>query len=584
MDRNSYPGGIWFVDFEFHPQDLREGNLPRVVCMVAREFHTAQIIRLWHTDFAQHPCAPFPTDSTALFVAYYASAEIGCFNVLGWPPPTNVIDLFMVFRNKLNGLPPPAGMQRQGFGLLDALDHYRVPHMSALHKDDMRELCLGGGPWNDQQQRDLLAYCEADVCALAALWPRMQADVDAPRELLRGQYAIALADIECRGVPIDMPTLECLRSRWEDIKAQLIARLDRRYGVYVDGSFSKQRFARYLRRAGLKWPRTGDGNLKLDDDTFRDMARAQPVLQPLHQLRQALSKLRLNTLQVGDDGRNRCMLSMFSAKTGRNQPSTAKFIFGPSAWMRGLIKPPPGKALAYIDWNQQEFGIAAALSNDLAMQQAYASGDPYLTFAKQAGAVPANATKQSHRQERDRFKQCVLAVQYGMHASTLAERIGTHELEAEELLKLHRRTYAQFWSWVETVKAKALFHGRLHTRYGWTLHVGPDRNIRSLVNFPMQATGAEMLRLTCVQLYRDRIGVCAPVHDALLIEADLEDIDAAVAHTQSVMADISRQVLQGFTLTSDAKIIRYPDRYADDRGQVVWNEMMDLVGLPGNKV
>jgi hypothetical protein len=64
------------------------------------------------------------------------------------------------------------------------------------------------------------------------------------------------------------------------------------------------------------------------------------------------------------------------------------------------------------DWEQQEFGIAAALSGDGAMIEAYATGDPYLTFAKQAGAVPPDVTKQSHPKER--FKVCSLGVQYGM--------------------------------------------------------------------------------------------------------------------------------------------------------------------------
>jgi DNA polymerase I len=77
-----------------------------------------------------------------------------------------------------------------------------------------------------------------------------------------------------------------------------------------------------------------------------------------------LSGLRLNDLTVGQDGRNRCMLSAFKSKTGRNQPSNAQYIFGHSVWLRGLIRPEPGYALCYIDWEQQEFGIAAALSGD----------------------------------------------------------------------------------------------------------------------------------------------------------------------------------------------------------------------------
>jgi hypothetical protein len=57
---------------------------------------------------------------------------------------------------------------------------------------------------------------------------------------------------------------------------------------------------------------------------------------------------------------NRTLLSAFRARSGRNAPSNSKFIFGPSVWLRGLIKPAPGYALAYVDWQQQEFGIAAA--------------------------------------------------------------------------------------------------------------------------------------------------------------------------------------------------------------------------------
>src|SRR5215469_12462371 len=108
------------------------------------------------------------------------------------------------------------------------------------------------------------------------------------------------------------------------------------------------------------------------------MARAYPIVAPLLELRSALSQMRPSDLQVGKDGRNRVILSAFQARTGRNQPSNTKFIFGPSVWLRGLIQPVPGYGIAYIDWAQQEFGIAAALSSDPKMMEAYWSGDPYL--------------------------------------------------------------------------------------------------------------------------------------------------------------------------------------------------------------
>jgi hypothetical protein len=342
-------------------------------------------------------------------------------------------------------------------------------------------------------------------------------------------------------------------------------------------TFSTARFAAYLQRAGIPWPRLESGALALDDDTFREMARAYPAVAPLRELRHALGQLRLHELAVGADGRNRCLLSAFGARTGRNAPSNSRFIFGPSTWLRGLIRPGPGRAVAYLDWEQQEFGIAAALSGDTAMQAAYRSGDPYLTFAKQAGAASPDATKQTHGPTRDQFKASVLAVQYGMGELSLAQRIGQSPARARELLALHRQTYPAYWRWSESAVNHAMLLGELHTVFGWRVHVGPDANPRSLANFPMQANGAEMLRLACCLATERGIGVCAPVHDALLIEAAADAIDAAVAETQAAMREASEQVLPNFPLRTEAKIVRHPDRYLDERGRRMWETAWALI-------
>jgi hypothetical protein len=239
---------------------------------------------------------------------------------------------------------------------------------------------------------------------------------------------------------------------------------------------------------------------------------------PLRELRSALSEMRLSDLTVGPDGRNRTMLSAFRASTGRNQPSNTKFIFGPSVWLRGLIKPSPGNGIAYIDWAQQEFGIAAALSGDPRMMEAYRSGDPYLAFAKQAGAAPPEATKATHKAVREQFKACVLAVQYGMGAEALAQRIGQPPIRARELLRLHREAYRVFWNWSDATVDYAMLNGHLRTVFGWQVQVPAAPNDRSLRNFPMQANGAEMLRLACCLAFPSGVGAPQPPSGTLTID------------------------------------------------------------------
>jgi hypothetical protein len=347
--------------------------------------------------------------------------------------------------------------------------------------------------------------------------------------------------------------------------------------VFGPMKFSTERWAEYLTRKGIPWPRLESGALALDDATFRDMARAYPAeVGPIRELRHTLGQLRLNELAVGSDGRNRCLLSAFGAKTGRNTPSNSRFIFGPSTWLRGLIRPALGRAVAYVDWEQQEFGIAAALSGDAAMQAAYRSGDPYLAFAKQAGAVPADATKKTHGHSRDSFKACVLAVQYGMGEVSLAQRIGQCPARARELLALHRQTYPAYWRWSESAVNHAMLLGFLPTVFGWRVHVGPDANARSLANFPMQANGAEMLRLACCLATERGIRVCAPVHDALLVEGDAAGIEAVVGDTQAAMREASAIVLSGFELRTEVWIVRHPDRYMDERGKGMWETVWTI--------
>ena len=342
-------------------------------------------------------------------------------------------------------------------------------------------------------------------------------------------------------------------------------------------TFKTDRFAAFLARHDIPWPLLESGKLDLSDDAFREQARSHPRISPLRELRSALSDLRLNDLAVGCDGRNRTLLSPFRSRTSRNQPSNTRFIFGPSVWLRGLIKPPPGLGIAYVDWAQQEFGIAAALSGDVAMQAAYVSGDPYLAFAKQADAVPPDATKASHSAERELFKACVIGVQYGMEAQSLALRIGQPPIVARDLLRAHRQTYPRFWQWSDAAIDQAMLHGAIHTVFGWPVHVGDRANSRSLRNFPMQANGAEMLRVACCLATERGVEVCAPVHDAVLICAPIQRLEGDIAAMQSAMSEASRAVLAGFEISTDVKIIKWPDRYEDERGRVMWARVCDLV-------
>jgi hypothetical protein len=387
--------------------------------------------------------------------------------------------------------------------------------------------------------------------------------------------------MERLGVPIDVGTFGRLRDRWEEIKAEIVRAVDR-FGFFDGVSFREDRFNAYLMQHNRWWPRFASGRPILDDDTFKSMLAFYPELTPVRKVRSALAETRLfRNLAVGRDGRNRALLSPFGTSTGRNAPSNSRFIFGPSAWARGLIRPDPGIALAYVDYTSQEIAVAGYLSGDRAMIDAYESGrDVYLAFGARARVVPFDATKETHGPERKLFKAVVLGSQYGLGADALAHQIGRSRVEARDLLEVCRRASPEYWRWSAGAVRLAMATGQLHTCLGWATIVRPQTRPTSLLNWPIQAHAAEMLRLACCMLTERGVGVCAPVHDAVLVEAPADRIDAVAAETRAVLAEASGIVLGGPTLGSDAQIVRFPHRLLDDDSRAFWDRLMGYLDAP----
>ena len=142
---------------------------------------------------------------------------------------------------------------------------------------------------------------------------------------------------------------------------------------------------------------------------------------------------------------------------------------------------------------------------------------------------------------------------------------------------MHRRTYPKYWQWSDNNEFISMLGGVIRTCFGWSLHVGPNANPRSLRNFPIQATGSELLRLACCFATERGVTVVAPVHDAVLVEGAIDEIDGVVAATQAAMREASEVVLDGFVLRSKAQIVRHPERLLDDKTLPLWVRVTSVI-------
>jgi hypothetical protein len=138
--------------------------------------------------------------------------------------------------------------------------------------------------------------------------------------------------------------------------------------------------------------------------------------------------------------------------------------------------------------------------------------------------------------------------------------------------------------------------GEIENVFGWPLKVVPDRfgkvNPRTLQNLPVQSAGASILQLACIRLVEADIRLCAPIHDAVLIEGSTEEIvacnevgepilDAKGNYTpgpvakaaQEIMAEAAKDVI-GSRIETDLKAIVHPERFMDPRGERMWEKVM----------
>ena len=181
--------------------------------------------------------------------------------------------------------------------------------------------------------------------------------------------------------------------------------LNRKLGaeVYYQNVFKRRTMLQVMRRNGIPIPidpKTGKESCATR--LIKSMIETYPLLKEYYEDKRMIDALKNLKLEIGADGRNRFWLNPFGTKTGRNNPSTNRSLWGLPHTMRSFMKPPPGMAIAQVDYGAEEIGIAAALSGDPVLKADYLSGDPYRQFAAAALGV-LKPTEQQRQVYKARF-------------------------------------------------------------------------------------------------------------------------------------------------------------------------------------
>ena len=596
---------IWVVDFEYSniggslvPSSVAIKNISPHLKEQQTKFtcfrdKNGKFIKPTENPFedgyeGKHSGGPFYVNSLDLFVGYTWEAESTVFEELGWDHPMHIIDMYVEIKNFWNGY----SNKFKSHSLRDVVDHLGIEHNYLPEdKSNLRQR-LGNDTidWSSTEERkNVERYNIEDVEVTAKLfqyWQPIMTNFDRSEQfetgyweqaLSRGLDADIVGQIDRKGYPIDVAAWDATMRALPDIKQAVIEKAHASSNCFPGGAFSNERFRALLEDKNLisYFPRTVSGKIKTDQEalrTYEDIEEIKLIKEALY----IKNATKLNDLPIDRrDNRAKTNFWIFGAKTGRATPSTSKHILNMAGCFRPFVRATDEASLVTIDYEQQEFGIAAKLSEDPEMLKAYWSKDPYLTLGKQAGVIPQDAEGKDHP-KRAVFKTVCLMTQYGAGAASMASNMKGSIEEAEMALQHHQRVFHIFWQNQEKVMDKFLMDSRLILSDGFNLKIEPGSTFRefgnhrgysenTLRNWPIQSSGCQIMRKALQRLYRRECSLPIGImHDEFIFE-NIMVIDEDFHQHQidkwtTEIVEAANDII-GMPLKTEAKIIKPGERF-----------------------
>ena len=578
----------------------------KVICFVYSDIFTGEVTRKWvygKTDYTPH----FDYENV-LLVTYNATAEIGSYlkNLHG--RPRNIWDAYI----ETSRLYKPMRMGKGALTLLTTAENYGIEdRLTVVEKERNLDLILRRNEFSSlpfdytlTEQKQILDYCQSDTEILRQLFIKQVLDIetkldlkteeDFERELWQIQnrgYAIGCVSlVERNGIPVDTKLISMLNEAWPKVKDNLIRKINKDIDVFTDDLvFNHKKFDELIIRNKLthRWQRMKSGHFTTNKKVIKNHLDNEDI-KKFNEIRTFQNMTKLTSYSPGQDGRVRTSINMFGTVTGRASPSSARYPFSASKWARNFIKPSYGSYLVYIDYTSQEPGIMGYLSKDENLIKAYQSGDIYIHTAKLFNYLPENAVRDKKNKEREDirnlFKVLYLANSYGQGPRAVAEALRCTENHAKFLQKKYREIYHKYFTWIEGFIEAGLHKKYLTTIYGWQRHIkdlfqtkdGKRTDIRrSLLNWPIQSHGAEILRKALIDLTDDNFEVCALVHDAVLIQIPIPEFKQRLEEAKQIMVNASVDVVGG-PIRVDHEVIK-SNYVQEGKDQKLFEEIMNEI-------
>ncbi len=369
-----------------------------------------------------------------------------------------------------------------------------------------------------------------------------------------------LARMEHAGIKVDVKLLDKLGV----VVTKEIKDLEKKISEMAGGEFNinspKQLSVVLFEKLDLKSKvrKTGKGALSTAHSELEKLAHEHPIIEFILKYRE-LQKLKTTYIEpfpawIDPVGRVHTTYNQIGAATGRMasldpnlQNIPTKTEVGQE--FRKAFVAEKGFVLLSCDYSQLELRVAAHLSGDKEMTEAFKRGEDIhtRTASRVFGIEPQAVT----RVMRNQAKTLNFGVLYGMGVLGFQRASKVSRDEARAFIDSYMKEFSGLAKYLEEVKVLARKNGYVETLFGRRRLI-PEINStmpmlragaeRMAINMPIQGASADLIKLAMIKVqkhldenYGDNIRMLLQVHDELLFEVKEDIVEKVSKEIQQIM-------------------------------------------------
>ncbi|OPY83923.1 MAG: DNA polymerase I [Smithella sp. PtaU1.Bin162] len=432
-----------------------------------------------------------------------------------------------------------------------ALDRLGLTISKALQTSD----------WNAPElSKDQLSYAALDALLAYWLYQNIMGDLKNNQSniynLMKGSLK-SIAKLELNGFCFDIANHIILMADWEKRKEAEEKNLRKLLGSEINFDSPKQLacwLENNLDKPTLsKWPKSSKGQLKTDADTLAQFPD-HPLVQPMLKYREVTKLLStygetfVSQINPVTD-RMHSNFRIGGAATGRFTSGSPNIQNVPKdKAFRSLFIAPPEQFLVVGDYSQIELRVAALISKDPILLEAYERGEDL--HKKTASVISGTPMNQITKEQRQAAKAVNFGLLYGQGAKGLARYakanygINMTEFEANNNRNAFFQTYSEFAKWQERQSSYTRQIMQTRTPSGRIRNFSTEQNgfrHTEALNTPIQGGAAEVLLAALSRLDDYLEGLDAKlvniVHDEIVVEVSAEHLGQAITAVENAMIE-----------------------------------------------